>query len=169
MERLFTPWRFPYVTSIERQSGPCVFCTLRDQPEKDGSNFVLLRGVESYIVLNRYPYTTGHLLMVPNLHAARLQELPVSALEEMARLTRRGEKLLGRTFHAHGFNVGINLGEAGGAGIEPHLHLHLVPRWRGDTNFMTVTGETRVMPQDLDETYRRLLPLFLAGEEGGAQ
>jgi len=166
MDRLFTPWRFPYVSTLERQEGPCVFCPLRDEPDRDATNFVLLRGSGCYVVLNRYPYTTGHLLVVPHLHAPLLQDLPVPVLEEMARITRRGERLLGPALHAHGFNVGINLGEAGGAGIEPHLHLHLVPRWRGDTSFMTVTGRTRVMPQDLDETYRRLRPLFLP-EEGG--
>lgn len=168
MDRLFTPWRFPYVSSLERQAGPCVFCGLRDcRPEEDASGFVLERAEDCYVVLNRYPYTTGHLLVVPYLHAPRMGELPVAVLEEMARLARRCEGLLERAFHPHGFNLGLNLGEAGGAGIEPHLHLHVVPRWRGDTSFMTVTGETRIVPQDLEKTYERLRPLFLAPEEGG--
>jgi ATP adenylyltransferase len=166
MDRLFTPWRFPYVSSLERQAGPCVFCGIGERPEEDASTFVLERAADCFVVLNRYPYPPGHLLVVPYRHAPRMQDLPERTLEEMARLARRGESLLQRAFRPHGFNVGVNLGEAGGAGIEPHLHLHLVPRWRGDTSFMTVTGETRIMPQDLAETYGRLRPLFAAAGEG---
>jgi ATP adenylyltransferase len=145
-----------------------VLCEIRDDPEHDEENFVLLRSALCYVVLNRYPYTTGHLMIVPRDHVERLREASEPALQEMARLARTCEELLQGAFRPDGFNLGMNIGRAGGAGIERHLHLHLVPRWIGDTSFITLTGDTRVVPHDLETVYQRLRPLFPGGERGGA-
>jgi ATP adenylyltransferase len=166
MDRLFTPWRYQYVTSLNDQDDGCVLCTLRDHPERDEENFVLLRTATSYVVLNRYPYTSGHLMVVPHEHVPRLQDLPPEVLREMMVLARQCETCLGQAFRPDGFNLGMNLGRIAGAGFPEHLHLHLVPRWSGDTSFMTVTGETRVVPLTLDQVFATLRPYFgPAGDE----
>ena len=141
----------------------CVFCrhaaearTLPANPE----SLVLAMGEHVYVVLNRYPYNNGHLMVVPYRHTSTLTELSVDELHELMRFTRRAEQALRDAYPPEGINVGINLGKAAGAGIEEHLHVHLVPRWNGDTNFMTVVGETRVLPEDLPSTARRLRPVF---------
>jgi ATP adenylyltransferase len=129
---------------------------------------VLVRGRNCFVVLNLYPYNNGHLLVVPNRHLASLAALEPDERAEMMELTRDGEVALGEAYQPQGINVGINLGRAAGAGIADHLHIHLVPRWAGDTNFMSVFGETRVLPEALEQTAARLRPIFarLAGERG---
>ncbi len=162
MEILFTPWRMGYVAGAERQGRDgCVLCALRDaDPEADEDSFIVHRASDHFVVLNIYPYTSGHLMIVPNLHASRLAELPSGTLEETARLAARAESVLFEIYRPEGLNVGMNLGRCAGAGMPDHLHLHVVPRWTGDTNFMTVTGGARVLPEDLRDTWRKLRGRF---------
>ena len=155
MDHLWSPWRLDYVTS-EKPSGGCVFCLAT--AGRDG--LIVFEGVSTYVILNRYPYNNGHLMVVPRRHLATLVELTAEELKEVAVLTRRSEAALRDAYKLQGINVGINLGKAAGAGIEEHLHVHLVPRWSGDTNFMTVVGETRVLPEDLASSAARLRPVF---------
>jgi ATP adenylyltransferase len=160
MDHLFRPWRYAYVTS-ERIEGGCVLCALADSdPSNDASGFVLHRAPSHFVVLNIYPYNTGHLMIVPHRHVARLADLPAGSLAEMALLAARAEAVLTEVYHPDGINVGMNLGRSAGAGIADHLHLHVVPRWAADTNFVTVLGEARVLPEDLPETWRRLRGRF---------
>ena len=149
MERLYTPWRFAYVTGSKNDEG-CVFCNVLDS-DRDAENMVLHRGRHWVVMLNRYPYNNGHLLLVLGRHAAQLGDCTPAELEEMGRLLAVMERALGECMNPHGFNCGYNGGSSAGAGIPEHLHLHLLPRWSGDTNFMTTVGETRVMPQTLEE------------------
>jgi ATP adenylyltransferase len=135
-----------------------VFCHAPRLPEPD--SLVLFAGSTSYVVLNLYPYNNGHLMVVPNRHVATLAALTADELQEMALLTQRSEVALTEAYQPHGINVGINLGKPAGAGVLDHVHIHLVPRWNGDTNFMTVVGNVRVLPEDLSETARRLRPIF---------
>jgi ATP adenylyltransferase len=142
----------------------CVFCDLAASGDDAGS-YILARGREAFVIMNRYPYNNGHLMIVPYQHVDSLRLVPATALAEMMELVRRSQEVLGEAMRPHGFNLGLNEGRAAGAGIADHVHLHLVPRWVGDTNFMPVFGDVRVMPQHLDETYALLLPGF--AEEGG--
>ena len=158
MDYLWTPWRYRYVTSTE-EAGECVFCAAAKDPCDRGS-LVVHRASRNFIILNRFPYTSGHIMVVPYEHVASLEDLPDEALVEMIRLAREAEKRLRALYRPDGLNFGINLGKSAGAGIAGHLHLHALPRWTGDTNFMTVTGETRVLPEDLDVTWERLSQAF---------
>ncbi len=156
MDHLFTPWRYAYV-STPRPTEGCVLCHLASQePAEDEESFILQRTPHHFLVLNIYPYNTGHLMIVPYLHVARLSALPAESLKEMFDLAARAEKVLADVYRPEGINLGMNLGKCAGAGIADHLHLHVVPRWSADTNFMTVAGETRVLPEELSETWRRL-------------
>jgi ATP adenylyltransferase len=138
--------------------GPrCVFCDLPAQGD-DERALILARGRHCFVIMNAYPYATGHLMVVPYAHLDRLTDLPTEAAIEMMDLARTAQTVLAESMGPHGFNLGMNQGSAAGAGIEDHLHLHLVPRWSGDTNFMPVTGDVRVMPHSLDETYAMLRP-----------
>jgi ATP adenylyltransferase len=157
LERLYTPWRLAYVTGAAK-SNDCVFCTAQQTTDADA--LIVLRGSACFIILNLFPYNNGHLMVVPNRHIATLVEARPEELHEMMKFTRLSEIALREAFEPHGLNVGINLGKAAGAGILEHLHIHLVPRWTGDTNFMTVIGETRVLPQELPVTAERLRPIF---------
>ena len=160
MDYLFTPWRFSYVAS-PRAEGRCVLCSIgASDPETDRRTFVLHRAEHCYLVLNIFPYNTAHLMIVPYGHVARLSQLAPSALAELARVAARAETVLEETYRPEGINVGINLGTCAGAGIAEHLHVHVVPRWASDTNFMTVTGETRVLPEDLPDTWNKLQGRF---------
>lgn len=159
MERLMSPWRLRYVSSGRRKREACVFCaavTVRD----DRSRLVLFRGEHNYVILNKYPYNNGHLMIVPYAHIRSLQDAPEDSLVEMTRLAARCEGVLRRVYRPTGINLGMNLGRSAGAGIEEHYHLHVVPRWDGDTNFMTSIGGTRVIPEALQVSYRRLRPMF---------
>jgi ATP adenylyltransferase len=139
----------------------CPFCDyLHQDPSHDPQNYLLLRGEHAFVVLNRYPYSNGHIMVLPNKHVSMLTDLHPAALAELMLLTTYSTDILKRAYHAHGFNVGINLGKAAGAGMELHLHIHIVPRWEGDTNFMPVIGHTKVLPESLDDTYARLRTLM---------
>jgi ATP adenylyltransferase len=159
MEKLFSPWRLRYITSGRRAEGGCVFCHAAGRRD-DRRNLILLRGRYNFIILNKYPYNNGHLMIVPFAHLASLEEAAPGALEEMMALAVRCNGALRRVYRPSGITLGMNLGRSAGAGIESHYHLHIVPRWDGDTNFMTVVAGTRVIPEALSVTYRRLLRLF---------
>lgn len=162
MERLWSPWRLDYITGPKDKS-TCVFCRHAEEARANPDNpesLVLAIGEHAYVVLNRYPYNNGHLMVVPFRHTSTLTELSLAELHALMLLTQRSERALRDAYPLEGINVGLNLGKAAGAGIEEHLHIHLVPRWHGDTNFMTVVGETRVLPEDLPSTARRLRPVF---------
>jgi ATP adenylyltransferase len=154
MDYLWTPWRYQYVIRQE-EPGACVLCAAA-QPGDDARSFVVHRAVRSYVILNRYPYTSGHLMVVPYDHVASLGELAAETLTEMILLARDAERHLRTVYRPEGLNIGMNLGQCAGAGIAAHVHLHVLPRWKGDTNFMTVTAETRVVPEDLETTWRKL-------------
>ncbi len=165
MEKLFSPWRLRYVASGRRKAAGCVFCRAC-RGRDDRANLVLGRGRRTFVILNKYPYNNGHLMIVPCDHLATLSDAPASVLEEMIRLAARCEAALRSAYRPSGINLGMNLGRSAGAGIEGHLHLHVVPRWDGDTNFMTVVHGTRVIPEALSVTYRRLRPLLVGlGQE----
>lgn len=136
----------------------CIFCNKLAAPCDQEQ--ILCRGRWVYVTLNKFPYNNGHLLVVPEAHVPSLEDLPVEALTELMLLTNRSLAALRAAYHPDGFNVGVNLGSAAGAGIAEHVHLHIVPRWSGDTNFMPIIGETRVLPETLDQTFKRLKPLF---------
>jgi len=157
MERMWSPWRHSYVTRSEEPPG-CVFCSARTSG--DGPQLIVHQGTLAYVILNKFPYNAGHLMVVPHRHVAQLALLDRSELTEIAVLTQLSERVLTAAFTPQGINVGMNLGRPAGAGIVDHLHIHLVPRWNGDTNFMTVVGEVRVLPEELPQTAERLRPLF---------
>ena len=159
MERLWTPWRLTYVTGVGEAQG-CVFCAAHAADATAPDSLVVFRGAACFVVLNLYPYNNGHLMVVPDRHVASLDALTAAERDELMELTRRAEVALTEAYRPHGLNVGINLGKAAGAGVVDHLHVHLVPRWNGDTNFMTVVGQTRVLPEELDQTGARLRPIF---------
>ena len=156
MERLWSPWRLAYVTAVHTPSD-CIFC---DAFSRADAELVLLRGRTCFVILNLYPYNNGHLMVVPTRHVATLARLTDAEQAEVMTMTRWAEVALTEAFHPQGLNVGINLGQAAGAGVEGHLHVHLVPRWAGDTNFMSVVGQVRVLPEELGQTAARLRPIF---------
>lgn len=143
-----------YIQNHKDKQG-CVFCKAQDMPDGP-ENLILFRGEKTYVILNRFPYTSGHLMVVPYTHTPSLQGLDTGARAEMMELATRIMSMLSKEYNAQGFNIGINIGEAAGAGITEHVHLHVVPRWSGDTNFMSALGETRVLPETLQDTYNRL-------------
>jgi len=158
MDRLWSPWRYRYITNPS-PSESWVFCA-KAAANRDEEDLILYRGEHNYVVLNLYPYTTGHLMVVPYAHIAGLEELPDETAIELTRLTQTAVRLLRAVYHPQGLNVGLNLGECAGAGVAGHLHQHVVPRWPGDANFMSTVGETRVMPEELVEWWRRLRAVF---------
>ena len=157
MDRLWAPWRLSYVTASPASSTDCIFC---DASASHNVDLLLIKGRHSYVILNLYPYNNGHVMVVPQRHLSALEALTPEEQVELMQFTRLSEMALTEAYRQHGLNVGINLGKAAGAGIENHLHIHLVPRWSGDTNFMTAVGETRVLPEDLTATAARLRPIF---------
>ncbi len=160
MENLWTPWRFHYISS-GLPEGECIFCCLQDEdPAKDRDNFVISRRHCNYVVLNRFPYTSGHTLVVANRHIATLGEVEPAELNEMMDLARSLEAALKSVYQPDGFNVGFNLGECAGAGVAGHLHLHVVPRWTGDSNMVSVLSQTRIIPEALESTFDKLRPLL---------
>ncbi len=165
METLWAPWRMAYITGP--REGGCVLCE-KAAGTDDPANLVLARGRWAYVLMNLYPYNNGHLLVAPYRHCDRLADLSPDELLDVMRWVQRSEVLLREELRPDGFNIGLNLGKVAGAGMEEHLHLHLVPRWNGDTNFMPVIGETKVMPEYLAATYAKLAPRFAASSrEGG--
>jgi ATP adenylyltransferase len=153
MKRLWTPWRMEYIQSPKQEG--CVFCQALEQ-EDGPDNLIIFRGKTAFVMLNAFPYTSGHVMVLPFIHARALADLDAETRAELIELTAKATRVLKKVYQAQGFNVGINLGEAAGAGIEEHIHVHIVPRWVGDTNFMVAVGETRMLPEDLHETYRRI-------------
>ncbi|HEX2915864.1 MAG TPA: HIT domain-containing protein [Chloroflexia bacterium] len=152
---LWTPWRLDFILGA-KQPG-CVLCQkIHDDPAKDPQNLVLYRGEYCAVILNLYPYSTGHLMVLPYLHTSDFVGLDQVTLNELADLSRRSVALLHKTHNPQGMNLGMNLGKVAGAGIDDHLHQHIVPRWNGDNNFMAVTGQTRLMPELLEQTYAKL-------------
>src|SRR5207344_2698973 len=150
MERLWTPWRLAYVTDASRTPPSCIFCDAFEHI--DNEPLVVHRSERCYVILNKFPYNNGHLMVVPNRHVASLGEATADELTELIALARRAELAIKETYAPHGLNMGINLGKPAGAGILDHLHMHVVPRWNGDTNFMTVIGQTRVLAEELTQT-----------------
>ena len=159
MERLWTPWRLDYVTDAARnETDDCVFCGVCGEDDLDP--LVLYRGDRVFVILNKYPYNNGHLMVVPSRHIGRMADADSEELGELIRLVRISEMVLTEAYHVHGINVGMNLGRSAGAGVPGHLHVHLVPRWEGDTNFMSVLGDTRVVPEEPASSVNRLKPIF---------
>lgn len=185
MDYLWTPWRYAYVTSADRKARAgvpaaleawpgdlgCVFCNLlaaidfaieqgmdRDRAEAAGG--LILRAEHCFICLNAFPYTSGHVMVMPYAHLDSLAALPTAAAHELMDLAQRTERALGRVYQPHGYNLGMNLGQAAGAGVAGHIHLHAMPRWAGDTSFITTVAESRVLPEDLDTTWKRLRAAF---------
>ena len=154
MNHLWSPWRMTYIEKHEKVEG-CVFCNAQAKADS-AENLIAFRGQNVYVILNRYPYTSGHLMVIPFKHAPNLEELDAETRAEMMELTSRCTAILQRAYRAESFNVGINIGEAAGAGVLGHIHIHIVPRWHGDTNFMSTLGETRVLPESLEDTYKRV-------------
>ena len=162
MKRIWSPWRLEYI--LEHKAEGCVFC-VDGSPADDRRLLVLHRGAESYVMMNRYPYNNGHLMVIPYAHVDRPTQLTPSAQAELMHHVNTCLAVLDVSMHPDGYNVGMNLGTSAGAGIEDHLHMHVVPRWAGDTNFMPVLGETRVIIESLRQTYDRLRPLFETYED----
>jgi ATP adenylyltransferase len=157
MEHLWSPWRLAYIQGASGATG-CVFCDALTRD--DAAPLILHRGRTCFVILNLFPYNSGHLMVVPNRHVASLADATPEELADVMALTRVAELALTEAFAPHGMNMGINLGKPAGAGILDHLHMHVVPRWNGDTNFMTVVGRTRVLPEELPQVAEKLRPLF---------
>lgn len=154
MDRIFTPWRYAYVSQVAKADG-CVFCAAAECAD-DRQVFIVQRAEHCYIIVNAFPYTSGHVMVVPYAHLDALEQLPEPAAREMMALTQRMEGVLRRVYKPEGVNVGMNIGKAAGAGVAGHIHMHVLPRWSADSNFMTTVGETRVLPEDLQVTWERL-------------
>lgn len=159
MDYLWSPWRYKYLSGVGHDSRACIFC-IGSEVADDASRLVCHRGEKNFIILNRYPYTSGHVMIAPFSHVGRFQDLDPAQYSEMMALAQRAMRTLDRVYRPQGYNVGMNLGECAGAGVKDHLHLHVVPRWFGDSNFTTVVGETRVLPEDLPVTLRRFQEAF---------
>lgn len=161
MDNLWSPWRIEFILDKRQKEGgaPCIFCELKEETP-DSKNLVLYRGRETYVVMNRFPYTNGHLLIIPYGHQSHLKELSQEAHQEVLSLTVKSMEILKEALNPEGFNCGMNVGRVAGCGILDHFHWHIVPRWNGDTNFMPVLGDVRVMPEYLSQTYVRLKPGF---------
>ncbi len=167
MKRLWTPWRMSYLRAPKGSvTGGCIFCEkIGDAVEKDRENLVLLRGKHAFLMLNLYPYANGHMMVAPYEHKGELESLDPETLQEMMLLVKRGIKALRTVMNPQGFNVGANLGRAAGAGVDDHVHFHIVPRWVGDTNFMPVLSDVRMIPELLPQTYDQLKSALIAQEE----
>jgi ATP adenylyltransferase len=157
MDYLWTPWRYAYITNTAKQEGnreACIFCNLPELEDQEAH--IVYRGKDCYVVLNTFPYTSGHLMVVPFEHLDELHKLPEAAANEMIALSKRMEGVLRRLYSPDGINLGMNIGRAAGAGVAGHIHMHVLPRWVGDTNFMTTVAESRVLPETLEITYKRI-------------
>jgi ATP adenylyltransferase len=157
LERLYSPWRLAYVTAASGEDpSACIFCAALERNDP----LVIFQGTHAFVILNLFPYNNGHLMVVPVRHIARLADARDEELSELMSLTRAAEMAITEAYSPHGLNMGLNLGKSAGAGVADHLHMHVVPRWNGDTNFMSVVGETRVLPEELPVTAARLRPIF---------
>ena len=157
MDYLFTPWRFAYLSNVGKTAG-CVFCEQVKLEDREAR--IIHRGENCFIILNAFPYTSGHVMIVPYEHIDELQKLPPAAATEMMALSQRMERALRSTYKPGGINLGMNIGAAAGAGVAGHIHMHVLPRWIADSNFVTVVAETRVLPEDLETTWERLKKQF---------
>lgn len=157
MELIWAPWRIEYI-QMEKPEG-CILC-LKPKQNNDTLNYILYRGEKNFVMLNAYPYNPGHLMIAPYRHTASIEELTDEELKEHFEIARRSTSILRQVFNPGGFNLGINLGRIAGAGIDDHFHTHIVPRWQGDTNFMPVIADVRVVPEALSETYQKLKDRF---------
>ena len=158
MTHLWTPWRSTYMQEKKNKAG-CIFCDAA-VGSNDEETLVVYRAELSFVILNRYPYTSGHIMIAPYAHVSRLTQTATAASEEMMLLMRRAEDVIEEVYLPHGLNLGMNLGEAAGAGIEQHIHMHVLPRWMGDANFMTSVGGTRIIPESLNDTYAKMKKAF---------
>ena len=154
MKRIWSPWRMKYIENHEKQEG-CIFCNALARAD-NAENLIIKRGELAFVILNLYPYTSGHIMVAPMAHQPSLEFLDTDSRSEMMELVSQSIEVLKQIYKPHAFNVGANIGEAAGAGEPGHVHLHIVPRWTGDTNFMATLGETRVLPEALEDTYRRI-------------
>ena len=161
MERIWSPWRMAYIQAAKEQGedGGCIFCDLPAEGD-DVRTMILARGELAFVIVNSFPYNPGHLMVAPFRHVGAFTSLEVAELADVDALVARSIRALEQEMEPHGYNLGMNLGRVAGAGIPDHVHWHLVPRWNGDTNFMPVVGQTRVLPELLEETYARLRPRF---------
>lgn len=160
MEVLFTPWRYPYLTAPKSDAPQsCIFCDAFTSVDPRETH-TLFRNELGLVMLNRYPYTNGHLMIAPRAHESRLYDSSDASLRALIGLTAESQRILSDVYHPDGFNVGMNFGQIAGAGVADHYHMHVVPRWSGDSNFMTVTARTRLVPEDLDVTFDKLVPHF---------
>lgn len=160
MKRLWAPWRIKYIEKNSKEKkAPCIFCE-KPKENRDRDDLILFRGKQSFVIMNIYPYNSGHLMVAPYNHLDSLEKLRNEELLDMMEITKLSLKIVREVFSPDGFNLGLNIGKAAGAGIEGHVHLHIVPRWNGDTNFMPIIGDTKVMPEDLYSMYDKLLPYF---------
>jgi ATP adenylyltransferase len=158
MDYLWSPWRYQYVSKSGPATG-CIFC-IKSAEQRDDENFIVYRAERNFVILNIYPYSTGHLMIAPYEHIATLEGASELAVAEMMQLAREAEIHLREIYKPQGLNLGMNLGESAGAGVPGHIHMHVLPRWIGDTNFMTTVSETRVLPESLDVTYAKLKKAF---------
>jgi ATP adenylyltransferase len=158
MNYLWSPWRMIYIEKKKTEE-ECVFCSALERPDGP-ENLIVYRGQRAFVILNRYPYTSGHMMVVPYDHQPSLEDLSAEVRAEMMEFATQGMEVLRSIYQPQGFNLGINIGEAAGAGITDHVHLHIVPRWAGDTNFMSSLAQTRVLPETLEETYRRIKAVY---------
>jgi ATP adenylyltransferase len=164
MDQLWSPWRFRYVSEAGRSDG-CIFCQYASgDASRDREHLILQRGRFNFVLLNLYPYTTGHAMVAPYAHVAKLTQVDSATVQEMMEMAQSLQTALEAVYHPEGFNLGMNLGKCAGAGVADHIHLHFLPRWNGDTNFMTVIGETRVHPEDLLTTYDKLMDVLRSRE-----
>jgi ATP adenylyltransferase len=160
MDFIWTPWRFHYIAS-NTAGKKCVFCQILSEDRKhDRKNLVLTRQARTFLILNKFPYTSGHLMIVARRHISRLAEASSEELREMIESARLSETALGEVYSPDGFNMGFNIGKCAGAGVDGHLHLHVLPRWVGDANVVSVVGQTRVIPEELETTFDKLVPYF---------
>jgi ATP adenylyltransferase len=158
MDHLWSPWRYRYVSKTA-SGQECIFCA-KSSATEDSDNFIVHRGKYNFVLLNIFPYSSGHLMVAPYRHVAALEDVDPVTLVELAEITRLAEINLRKVYGAPGYNIGMNIGESAGAGIAGHIHMHVLPRWPGDANFMTTIAETRVLPEDLSTTYTKLLSAF---------
>jgi ATP adenylyltransferase len=157
MKVLWAPWRMEYILGEKEKY--CIFC-VKPHEKSDRDNLILYREKNVFVIMNKYPYNNGHLMVVPYFHTSSFEGLNPEMLNDVMRVTKYCVDCLAQAFHPEGFNIGINIGKAAGAGIEEHLHMHVVPRWGGDSNFMAVTGEVRMIPEHILDTYDKLYPVF---------
>ena len=163
MDYLWTPWRYSFIKSAGKEGKGkvpgCVLCRALEAGD-DAGTFILHRGDHNFVILNRDPYTNGHLMIAPLAHGGDLGKVPAATLGEMMMLCQKAQQAMKEIYQPDGFNIGMNLGRMAGAGVADHVHLHVLPRWGGDTAFVTTTAETRLLPEDLAQTYEKLKPFF---------